>query len=293
MKILVTGGSGFIGTNIIALLESKGIDAINYDLKTCFDILDSKTLLEKTKGVDAIMHLAAKVRVHECEENPAETLRVNALGTENVLCAAAENSVGKVIIASSAAVYGNNPNIPLKETAHAAPLNIYGLSKLAAEKIALNYSERRGLHVTCFRIFNVYGPGQDASSPYSAAIPLFISRALRNQDLVIYGDGLQTRDFIYVKDVANIFFSALNGALGGKIINVASGKTISIFDLAKQIITATNSESKIKHEPARNSDIKQSVADMALASQSSMAPAFALEQGLNETIAWFRKCAPS
>ncbi len=292
MKVLVTGGSGFIGQHVVSLLLACGHEIKKYDTKTGFDITNYEALVKESKGCDAIVHLAAKVRVQECEQNPGETMRINAAGTENVLHAACENSVKRILIASSAAVYGNNPNVPLNEDAQTMPINIYGNSKLAAEKIAQNYINK-GMNVACFRIFNVFGPGQDADSQYSAAIPIFISRALQNKDLVIYGDGRQTRDFIYAKDVASAFLSALDKNHSG-VFNLASGKAISIFDLAEEIVKLTKSESKITFAAPRAGDILHSSANiLRMRSLLNFEQKYSVEEGLKETIAWFMACAPS
>ena len=287
MKILVTGGSGFIGTNLIAALNEAGHTVFNYDLKQGFDILDYGLLRTKAAGMDAIIHLAAKVKVQECEQNPAETIITNTIGTENVLRAAVETSVKKVLIASSAAIYGNNQSLPLEESTQAMPINVYGLSKAAAEKIAASFFEKHGQKTNCFRIFNVYGPHQDASSQYSAVIPIFISHAMRNEDLTIYGDGTQTRDFIFIKDVVGAFSASLQSDFGEIVVNIASGMPVSVLELAQKIISLSGSKSKIKFEKSRQGDIANSCADTSKMNGLAVAQ-HELEEGLKETISWFR-----
>lgn len=287
MKILVTGGSGFIGTNLIAALSVAGHTIFNYDLKQGFDILDYELLRTKASGMDAIIHLAAKVKVQECEQNPAETILTNTIGTENVFRAAAEKSIKKVLVASSAAVYGNNQSLPLREDAQAMPINIYGVSKAAAEKIAVIFSEKYKQKINCFRIFNVYGPHQHASSQYSAVIPIFIAHAMRDEDLTIYGNGTQTRDFIFIKDVVNTFSAALQSEFNETIVNVASSRPVSVLDLAQAIISLTGSKSKIKFEKSRQGDIANSHADVSKMNAIATAQ-YALEEGLKETIDWFK-----
>jgi UDP-glucose 4-epimerase len=247
------------------------------------DIRDRELLKKAVDDVDYIFHEAALVSVEESMKNPVKTMEVNAIGTFNVLHAALESGVRKVIIASSAAVYGNSPELPKKETMTPAPLSPYAISKLDSEYAALLYHREYGLRTTSLRYFNVYGPGQDPSSPYAAVIPIFIHKALKNESLTIYGDGHQTRDFIFINDV--VLANELVISKGdGSIFNVANGSPISINMLADKIIRLTGSNSEIKYTEPRKGDVKYSTADIGEIKRIGFKPRFDLEKGLKYTI---------
>ncbi|MCX6775010.1 MAG: NAD-dependent epimerase/dehydratase family protein, partial [DPANN group archaeon] len=197
------------------------------------------------------------------------------------------NDIENIIFTSSAAVYGEQQTIPIKENAQLHPSSTYAISKIAAERAIESYREKYGLNITTFRIFNVYGPGQDPNSPYAAAVPKFINRALKGQDLIIYGDGKQTRDFIYIGDVVDAIRLALRKR-PNQTLNLASGKKISIISLADKIRTLTGSSSKIEFEGKRAGDLKDSYADITKLKDFGFVPEFDLEDGLKETIKYFR-----
>ena len=287
MKILVTGGAGFIGSNLIDAL-GKRYEVKNYDLIHGYDVCDAEMLLKCTRGVDAIVHLAALTKVAECELKQKETLETNLLGTVNVLEAARKCDIGNVVFASSAAVYGKQKQFPIAEDACLMPLSAYALSKFTAEEIMQLYGKSFGIKAAGFRIFNAYGPGQDANSPYAAAIPIFIEKALKGQDIAIYGDGKQTRDFIYIRDIASAIEDALNKN-PNQIVNLASGKETSILGLAETIKDLTNSKSKIIFRAPRAGDIGKSVADITKLKDLGSAPQYDLKRGLKRTISWFQR----
>ncbi len=304
MRCLVTGGAGFIGSHIVEHLLKKGYEVVCYDLVknninldmhhnlelVKGDIEDKEHVKKVMEGVDIVFHEAAMVSVVESMKNPVKAIKVNTIGTFNVLCAAKDSDVRKVILASSAAVYGNSPELPKKEDMPLSPLSPYAISKLDGEYAARIFYEEYGLKTTCLRYFNVYGPRQDPTSPYAAVIPIFINKALKNECLPIYGDGTQTRDFIFVEDVVRANMLVMNKG-DGKVFNVASGVATSINQLAEKIINITESESKVVYKEPRAGDIKHSLADITEISRIGFRPEFDLNQGLKVTMEWFRSKA--
>ncbi len=251
------------------------------------DIRDGELLQKIVADTDCIFHEAAQVSVVESMKDPVRTIEINTIGTLNVLNAALKCDVKKVILASSAAVYGDSPALPKKEYLLPVPKSPYAISKLDCEYAAKIFYEEYGLRTTSLRYFNVYGPRQDPTSQYAAAIPIFIRKALGNESIQIYGDGLQTRDFIFVKDVVHA--NELVMSCGdGKVYNVASGSTISIIRLAELIIELTGSNSKIRYKEPRTGDIKHSFADISQLKKIGFMPGFDLNKGLAETIQWFK-----
>jgi len=311
MKCLVTGGAGFIGSHIVRQLLEKGYETVcldnfdpTYDINAIKgniapftdnknfeliegDIRDKELLKNILSDIDFIFHEAALVSVVESMKNPAKTIEINTIGTFNILEAALSGNVRKVILASSAAVYGDSPVLPKKENMVPVPKSPYAISKLDCEYAARIYYEEHGLRTTSLRYFNVYGPGQDPTSPYAAAIPIFIRKALRNENIQIYGDGLQTRDFVFVNDVARANEFVLSKG-DGKTFNVANGISTSINEIAEQILEQTNSSSTIVHSIERIGDIKHSVADIAEISKIGFEPRYGINEGLKNTIEWFR-----
>lgn len=294
MRILITGGAGFIGSNLARYLKTRGHQVTTLDRRegegtphNKGDILEKEFLKKVIPGNECIIHLAAQVSVPESIAQPEETMRVNVDGSENILAAAKEAGVRKVILASSAAVYGEEPNTPTREEEPLKPMSPYAESKIEMEKLAARYAQE-GLATCCLRFFNVYGPRQEPTSQYAAVIPAFISRALKDEALTIYGDGEQTRDFIYIADLCAAIEKALEKGRGS--INLASGRTTSINALAKSVITLTGSASIIRHEEARAGDPRESLADVTKAKEElGFEATTSFEEGLKETIDWFRK----
>jgi UDP-glucose 4-epimerase len=298
MKVLVTGGAGFIGSHIVEYFAEAGHDVRVLDnLVTGFlrnipqytniefvqgDICDYPTVEKAISGMDYVFHEAALVSVPLSCERPAEAFRVNTLGTLNVLQACVKAEVDKFITASSAAVYGNNPVLPKCEDMFPEPASPYAISKLDGEYLARMFYENHGLRTTCLRYFNVYGPRQDPKSPYAAVIPIFFEKARAGKDLLIYGDGLQSRDFVHIKDVVRANVAALEHG-DGQVYNVAMGKSVTILDLAEKIISLTGSSSKIVHAPPRAGDVRDSRADISKISGWWKAET-ELEEGLKNLI---------
>jgi len=259
------------------------------DLKVFFhkaDIQDFEKVNDLTKGMDYIFHLAALISVPESIKKPKETSDINIQGTINVLEAAKINNVKKVILSSSAAVYGDLPDLLKKESSRLKPKAPYAFSKLANEYFANLYNKEHNLKTCCLRYFNVYGPRQDPNSAYAAAIPTFAIKALTNKEISIYGNGKQTRDFIFVKDIARANIFAMENLEG--VYNVASGKIIEINKLVEQIIRLSNSKSKICHTDSRPGDIKDSAADISKLKEKGFQNMTDFEQGLKETLAFYR-----
>ncbi len=298
MRILVTGGSGFIGTNLAAHLANEGHDVTVFDLREsnahgCAwldgDITQADGIAEAAEGMDAIVHLAAQVSPQRSIDDPAETAEVNVQGSLNILEAAKAAGCRKVVLASSAAVYGRMPTTPTTETEPLKPLTPYAESKIRMEALAGKYAQE-GLATVCLRFFNVYGPWQDPDSQYAAAIPAFITRALAGETVTIHGDGKQTRDFIYVADVCKAIELALEHGEG--VVNIATGHETTIKELAETIIAITGSASAIEHSAPRKGDPRTSVADVTKAKRElGFSAATTLRDGLQKTIDFFRNQA--
>jgi UDP-glucose 4-epimerase len=299
-KYLVTGGAGFIGSHIAQTLLQKGHKVTILDnlrsgniknLETFRgefvfgNILDKDLVNRLAKGVAGIFHLAAMVSVPESLQNIDDCSLINCKGTLNVLEAAKLNPGCKVILSSTAAIYGNNPKIPKKECMLPEPMTPYAITKLDGEYYLNMFKYHWNIPSASLRYFNVFGPRQNPNSAYAAAIPLFIQKALLGEPLIIYGNGKQTRDFIYVKDVVQANLFAMDHCEG--ILNVALGISLSILDLAEKIIAITNSNSRIEFHPVRPGDIQHSLADTERITHLGFKPSFNFEKGLIETIDCF------
>lgn len=298
MKILITGGSGFIGSHIVEHYQDKAEIHVLDDFRTGYreslaslkchlhegSILDRDLLARLMEGVDMVFHLAALVSVPESMTRIAETVDINVHGLLNVLEAARQAGVGKLCFASSAAVYGENPVSPKVESMTPDPRSPYAITKLDGEYYCSLYAREGWLNTACLRFFNVFGPRQDPASAYAAAVPIFAARALKNQPITIYGDGEQTRDFIFVKDIAGaLAFLAENREITG-VFNAGYGGSLTINDLVRQIVDLTSSSSEILHAPERPGDIKHSQADTGKLRQAGWAPRFTFPEGLQQTL---------
>lgn len=299
MKILVTGGAGFIGGHIAEHFQDKAKVIVLDNLRTGFkhniahldvkfvegSVTDFPLLLEAARAVDYIFHLAAMISVPESLIKPFECVDINVDGTINVLKAASENRVKKVILSSSAAIYGDNPIVPKVESMLPEPKSPYAVTKLDGEYYLHLYQKEWGIKTVSLRYFNVFGPRQDPQSQYAAAIPIFVHNAVKNRDIIIFGDGLQTRDFIYVKDVVRANVMVMEKGEG--VYNVACGNKITINELAEKIIKMTNSKSKILHAEERPGDVKHSMADISRIKTLGFKPQFDQDEGLKNTIDFF------
>jgi UDP-glucose 4-epimerase len=303
MRVLVAGGAGFIGRHISEYFQDRAEVRILDNLRSGFksnlaglecqlivgSILDRDLVREAMQGVDLVFHLAAMVSVQESVQKPNECAEINAGGTAIVLEEAARARAKKLIFSSSAAIYGDNPTIPKIESMQPQPKSPYATSKGEAERHCHSFTDEGRLATVCLRYFNVFGPYQNPRSEYAAAVPAFIEKAIRNQPITIFGDGRQTRDFIYVKDVvaANAFFALKSQATG--IFNVARGRQITITDLALTIRKLTTSNSTIEYGPERLGDVKHSVAGTDKTRAAGFRPVCDLAGGLRETIEFFKK----
>ncbi|MCX8197574.1 MAG: NAD-dependent epimerase/dehydratase family protein [Candidatus Micrarchaeota archaeon] len=293
--IVVTGGSGFIGSHLCSLLSESGYKVQILDIAppkaeaeaefvraSVLDILRLQRLFEKA---EAVIHLAALVDVQASVSDPYADFQVNAQGTINVLEAARRRGIKKVVFASSAAVYGNPKTLPIAESHPTEPLSPYGLSKLSAERYVISYNQIYGMENFALRLFNVFGRGQSAQSPYSGVIAKFAEAFKSNSQPLIYGDGKQTRDFVHVDDVAEAFLRALELQPNGSPINIGSGKQTSIIGLFEKMRAISGKELLPKFLPARKGDIQHSCADISLARKSlGYSPKIPLEQGLKELL---------
>lgn len=302
MKILITGGSGFIGSHVVEYYQGKADVVVLDNFRTgnrknlagldCRivegSILDREVLGKLMAGVDAVFHLAALVSVPESMQRPAETVDLNVHGLLNVLEAARAAGVGKLCFASSAAVYGENPESPKVETMRPDPRSPYAITKLDGEYYCDLYAREGWLKTACLRFFNVFGPRQDPRGAYAAAVPIFARSALRNEPLTIHGDGEQTRDFIYVEDIAGaLAFLAGNPEIQG-VFNAGYGGSLTINQLVRQIVHLTGSRSEIHHAPIRAGDIRQSSANAAKLVSAGWRPRFDLGGGLERTMQHLR-----
>ena len=303
MRVLITGGAGFIGRHIVEHFHGRAGVRVLDNLRCGFksnlsglecelivgSILDRDLVRKAMKGVDFVFHLAAMVSVPGSIQRPSEYAEINAEGTAIVLEEAARARAKKLIFSSSAAIYGDDPTIPGIESTPPKPKNPYATSKYEGERHCCSFTDAGQLATVSLRYFNVFGPYQHPRSEYSAVVPAFIEKAIRNEPITIFGDGRQTRDFIYVKDVvvANAFFALKSQATG--IFNVACGRQITITDLAGTIRNLTKSSSTINYGPARSGDVKHSVAGMDKTQRAGFRPVCDLAGGMRATIEFFKK----
>ena len=296
-RILVTGGAGFIGSHIVELFQGKcdirvldsfrtgrrsNLNGLNCELIEG-DVSDRATVSEAVKGVDYIFHLAALVSVPESMEMIVECNRINAEGTIILLEEAAKAGVKKLVLSTSAANYGDNPVSPKVETMTPEPKSPYSITKLDGEYYCAMFTATGRLQTACLRYFNVFGPRQNPKSAYAAAVPIFISKALANEDITIFGDGEQTRDFVFVKDIAAANAYMAEHPFTG-VYNVAYGGRMTINALAKMIVDILGSKSKIVYLPERPGDVKHSTACVDKLLATGFKPSWDFRRGLEVTV---------
>lgn len=297
MHTLITGGAGFIGSHTARLLLDRGhqvtvLDNLSSGKRENLpdharlrlvvgDITDPAAVADALTGADRVLHLAAQVSVAASVEDPIRSCRDNLLGFITVLDGARRAGVGRFVYASSAAVYGQPAELPLRETSATAPASPYGLEKLVNDQYAALYRELHGLSSLGMRYFNVYGPGQDPKSPYSGVISVFVDRLRSGNPLSVHGDGLQTRDFVYVGDVAAANLAALAGTATG-VLNVGTGSSCTLLELIAALGRVAGVTPVVNHAPARDGDIRHSAMSAArLEQEFGVKASTSLDQGLH------------
>ena len=301
-KILITGGAGFIGSNVVDRLLARGdsvtvLDNLSSgyrqnlaaDPRCHFvegDVRNARDVAEAMEGADVVFHLAASVGNRRSIDDPVTDAEINVLGTIRVLEEARRQGTGKIVFSSSAGIFGELKTIPIREDHGLEPDSPYGASKLCAEKLCLSYAKLYTLEVVCLRYFNVYGPRQRFDA-YGNVIPIFVFGLLQGRSLTIFGDGEQTRDFVNVGDVvqANLLAADSRGISGA--FNLGSGTRITINDLLAGIARASGLVPKVEHGPRRSGDVRHSLADISAAKTAlGFDPAITLDAGLPEYIRW-------
>ncbi|MEY4569421.1 MAG: hypothetical protein RLZZ398_860 [Verrucomicrobiota bacterium] len=303
MKILITGGSGFIGSHIVELYQDRAEEIRVLDnLRTGYrhnldglqhtfiegSVTDRELVKKAVEGVDYIFHLAALVSVPESMAKPGECVDINVHGLLNVLEEASVAGVKKLVFASSAAIYGDNPTVPKLETMVPEPKSPYAITKLDGEYYLGMFQNEGRLETAAIRFFNVFGPRQDPKGAYAAAVPIFIEKALRGEDITVFGDGGQTRDFIYVKDIVGALAFAVETPGVNGVFNAGYGGQITINDLADGLIKAAGSASKVIHAAERAGDVRHSRASADKLLAAGWLPLHSLEEGLVHTLEFFK-----
>ena len=305
---LVTGGAGFIGSSLAtAILERGDRVRILDDLSTGRaenleplrgraeiiegSVVDPETCARAAAGVDYVLHQAAIPSVQKSLEIPAETNRVNVGGTLNMLIAARDAKVKRFVYAASSSAYGDTPTMPKIESMPPLPKSPYAVQKLAGEMYCRAFHTSYGLETVALRYFNIFGPRQDPSSPYSAVIPLFAAATLKGKAPVIYGDGKQTRDFTYIDNVvqANLAACHASSEAAGQVVNVACAERVDLNELARVVREIVGSGPEPRYEAPRVGDVMHSLADISAAERLiGYKPAVKFREGVERTIAWYR-----
>jgi nucleoside-diphosphate-sugar epimerase len=300
MKALVTGGAGFIGSHIVDRLLSDGHEVVVLDdFSTGHrsnltenkaltivegDISDAATVNQCMQGIDWVFHKAAVASVPKTVNDPVGSSQVNYQGTLHLLEAARNNGVKRFVFASSAALYGDEPTLPKVEGMCPLTLSPYAVDKLASENACGMYTRLYGLETVCLRYFNVYGPKQDPSSPYSGVISIFTDKLKKKEVPTIFGDGEQTRDFVFVSDVVEANMKAMTIEAGvGEYYNIATGNKITLNNLLKTLYDIYGMEFKVNYGDVRQGDIKESYATIDKAiSKLHWQPSVELKNGLEK-----------
>ena len=309
-RILITGGAGFIGSHLAEDLVKNGysvkivddfstgnvnniLELFNYkNFKMLRGSITDKELLAKaTTDVDIILHLAAQIHVDRSILEPRRTFDVNTLGTLNILDAALENNVELVVYASTSEVYGSAKYVPMDENHPLNPASPYAATKAAADRLCFSYFNTYKLPVVIARCFNTYGPRQKGSG-YAAAIPKFIRKALSCMPPIIYGDGKQTRDYMYIKDAVSAYKCILENPenILGEAVNFGTGKEISILDLASTICEICGNRTTPVHVAQRAGEVKRLCADVSFAEKAlNFRPQYSINRGLKEFVEWYKE----
>src|SRR6266851_5032548 len=308
-KYLVTGAAGFIGSSLVrALLERgdevRGIDNFatgrrenltgmlsRIDFREA-DILDLDAMHKACAGVDYVMHQAAIPSVPKSVLDPLGSNRANVDGTVNVLVAARDAKVKRVVYAASSSAYGDTPTLPKHEAMTPNPISPYAVAKLASELYMVSFYRCYGLETVCLRYFNIFGPRQDPTSPYSGVLAKFITQMLSGEQPTIFGDGKQSRDFTYIENVvrANLLACRAEASkVAGKVINVATGRRTDLYQTFLILKKLIGYAGDVKYGPERAGDVKHSLADISRAEQFlDYKPTVDFEEGLSRTVEWYR-----
>lgn len=299
-RILITGGAGFIGSHLARRLVADNevvvLDALttgsrsNIPDEATFiegDIRDEAVLERAIDGVDVVFHEAALVSVERSIDDPPLSHAINVGATLSLLEAARDHDA-RVVLASSAAIYGHPESVPIDETEPKTPTSPYGIDKHSIDQYARQYHNQYGLEVVALRYFNVFGPGQVAG-PYSGVISIFLEQALAGEPITVEGDGTQTRDFVYIDDVVEANCLAATSDASGRAFNIGTGQSVTIREVAEQIQDQTETDAAIVHTESRDGDIDHSRADISAANAAlGYDPTVSFEDGLERTLEWYR-----
>lgn len=300
-RVLVTGGAGFIGSHLVEALAPKHDVTVLDNLSTgklanlaavkdkiTFvkgDITDTNLLKKVVAKQDCIFHLAAIASVPYSIQHPLEVHEINATATLKLLLAARDAKVRRFVYASSAAVYGDEPSLPKKESSPLKPQTPYALTKLTGEQYTIMFNQLYGMETVALRYFNVYGPRQDPTSPYSGVITKFVTALKSKKQPTIFGDGMQTRDFVFVSDVVQANIKAMTTQNVGKVFNIATGVQVSIKEMLAHLNEVLKTKISAKHEPRQQGDILHSVADISEAKKAlHYHPEVPFHEGIEQTV---------
>lgn len=313
VSVLVTGGAGFIGSNIVEYLVHHGAGKVRVldNLSNGFirnldpfmdhpafefiegDLTNPDDCARACEGITHLCHQAALGSVPRSIKNPVATSEANTTGYLNIMVAARDAGIKRIVYASSSSVYGDSTESPKLESRIGKPLSPYAVSKLTNELYAGVFNLNYGMEFIGLRYFNIYGPNQDPNGPYAAVIPLFMNALLADKSAVIFGDGNQTRDFTFVENAVQANIRALfttHPEACNKVYNIAVGEGASVNDLYRNIARIAGSEKQPEYHPDRKGDIKNSLADITMAKNLlGYQPRYKLKEGLELTVAWFRK----
>ena len=307
MRYVVTGGAGFIGSNTVEELVRRGHGVVVLDDLSAGkednladvrnkitlikgSIIDIEIVRKAMHEADYVLHLAARTSVPRSVKDPIETNRINIDGTLNVLVAARDAKVKRVVFAASSSAYGETPTLPKVETMQPQPISPYGVTKYVGELYAQTFGRCYGMENVSLRYFNIFGPKQDPGSPYSGVLAKFCTSFLEETDPVIYGDGEQTRDFTYVENAVHANLLACEAPnVSGKVFNVGVGGRFSLNQTVNLLAKISGKQLQAKHEPPRDGDIRDSQADISEARQFlGYEPLVSFEEGLRRTFDWYR-----
>ena len=308
MQYVVTGGAGFIGSHTVEELVRRGETVVVLDdlssgkeenlaeirSKISFikgSITDLEAVRKAVQSADYVLHLAARTSVPRSVKDPLETNKINVEGTLNVLVAARDAKVKRVVFAASSSAYGETPTLPKVESMQPAPISPYGVARYAGELYAQAFGHVYGLENVCLRYFNIFGPRQDPSSPYSGVLAKFCSAFLEGTQPVVFGDGEQSRDFTYVDNAVAANLLACTGPnASGKVFNIGTGGRVTLNQTLALLAKLSGASPEIKYDPPRDGDIRDSQADISQARELlQYEPLVDFEEGLRRTLEWYRE----